>query len=276
MNMNAKFVATYVLSGLLGSALAAEPPGPPDIYSAGPAAPFVVTNLYTAERAAYALLEAAMQIAAARIMETSCSLSVGVYDVFVFSDGSVHKPDYSFVVVDSPASTFTLMADLDPPNTFRGQRIAVNQSGSGSFKKVVFSSYTAKVSFNSQGTIMAMDTSVSVINASGLPNAYSGKLIEDYYQAVDEISGLPYVIDWGLQSFSKIGYPVQKYWQRSKSVRDNSVQGRTVFVKDRLVGPTSCRIVIDTHDYNNPDYFYQSGTLTISTDTPYPGYQFDF
>jgi hypothetical protein len=39
-------------------------------------------------------------------------------------------------------------------------------------------------------------------------------------------------------------------------------------VKDRLVGPSSCRIVLSTHGENQEGFFQQTGTLTISTSKP--------
>jgi len=96
------------------------------------------------------------------------------------------------------------------------------------------------------------------------------------YVATDSVTGLPYIFDWGVVSLSKLSYPIQQYWQRSKVLRDDGVLGRTIFVKDRLVGPNACRIVIDTYGDNNADYFMQYGSLTISTTPPMPEYQFDF
>ena len=123
---------------------------------------------------------------------------------------------------------------------------------------------------------MVTDSTSIVKGINGLPDTFQGKEIKDFYNATDNTTGLPYIFDWGLQSLSKLNYPIQKYWQRSKALRDDGVVGRTVFVKDRLVGPNSCRIVIDTSGNNNADYFWQNGTLSISTTQPSPAYQFDF
>jgi len=118
-------------------------------------------------------------------------------------------------------------------------------------------------------------TSLVGING-GIPDIYSGQVIKDFYRGnnVNTSDPLYYdIFDWGLQSVSKLNYPVNKWWQRSASHRDDGVVGRLVWVKDRLVGASSCRITIDTTGYDNLNYFWQggaigSGTLTISTNKP--------
>jgi hypothetical protein len=275
--MKYRLLVTGLLTGICDIASPASPPMAPDMYSAGPTPPVLAnTGIFASERAAYALLEGALQQAEAAIAATSCSNSVGSFDLFVYSDGSVNNPDFNFVTVDSPASTFTLSATLNPNNTFRGQTLTLKQTASGAFKRTTLFNYKAYVSYNAQSTIMSMNSESTVKGINGLPDTYQEQVIKDFYLAKDSISGLPSIFDWGLQSLSKLNYPIQKYWQRSKSVRDDGVIGRTVFVKDRLVGPNPCRIVIDTSGYNNPDYFMQSGTLSVSTVLPSPEYQFDF
>lgn len=266
-----------LLAGNCNIAASATPPMPPDMYAGGPTPPLLAnTGIFPSERAAYALLEGVLQQAEVVIAATSCSNSVGIFDIFVYSDGSINNPNFNFVTVDSPASSFTLNATINPNNTFRGQTMTLNQTTSGAFKRTTLFSYKATVSYNAQSTIMALNGQSVVNGINGLPDTYQEQVIKDFYLATDSITGLPYIFDWGLQSLSKLNYPVQKYWQRSKSVRDDGVIGRTVFVKDRLVGPNSCRIVIDTSGYNNADYFMQSGSLSISTIAPNPAYQFDF
>lgn len=265
------------LFGFCHVAYPAPPPMPPDLYSAGPTSPLLTnTGIFASEKAAYSLLEGVLQQVEAVIAATSCAKSIGIFDINLYSDGSVNDPAFNFVTVDSPASTFTLNAKLNANNTFRGQTMIINQNVVGAFKAIPLFNYTAYVSYNAQGSIMVTD-SVSVVKGiNGLPDMHQSKVIKDFYSATDATTGLPYIFDWGLQSLSKLNYPVQKYWQRLKSLRDDAVIGRTVIVKDRLVGPTSCRIVIDTNGYNNADFFWQSGTLTVSTTAPTPEYQFNF
>lgn len=266
--MNNKILATALLIGFTGIANAESLP-PPEIYNQGPASPLVAsTNISAAERAAYALLEGAMQMAEARIAATNCALSSGTYETFIFTDGSIKNPDYNFVVIDSPGSTFTLTATLNSWNSFWGQTMIINQKASGGLNQVALSNFWAQASYNAKGTMMEMESSLNVIGSNGRFSALKGKVIKDFSLVTDSSTGLPYIFDWGVQTISKLASPIQHYWQRSKVSRDDGVAGRTVYVKDRITGPTSCRIVVDTHDYNNQDFFYQTGTLTISTSAP--------
>ena len=274
--MSHTIVAFALLLSFEVIAYAAPPPQPPDIYNAGPTSPqFANAGLFASERATYALLEGAMQEVEAVIAATNCAKSVGTYDLNVFSDGSENNPSANWVIVDSPASTFTLYATMGANDRFRGQTMVISQTETGALKRVALANYSANVAYNAQGSIMTMKSSLKVKGINGLYNVLQGSVIKDFYAATDSFTGLPYIFDWGLQSLSKLGYPIQKYWQRLKALRDDGEQGRTLFVKDRLVGPTPCRIVIDTYDYNNADYFFQTGTLTISTSVPSADFEFD-
>ena len=275
--MKYRLLAAGLLIGICGVATAVSPPMPPANYANGPAAPlFSDAGIFVSERTAYALLEGVLQQTEVAIAASSCTNSAGTFDIFLYADGSLHNPDFNFVTVDSPASTFTLNADVNYNNTFRGQTLTIRQSGMGALKRIPLISYQANASYNAQSSIMTMKGISTVIGINGVPDAYQEQIIKDFYVATDDTTGLPYIFDWGLQSLSKLNYPVQKYWQRSKSLRDDGVIGRTVFVKERLVGPNACRIVIDMSGYNNADYFWQSGTLTVSTEPPNPQYQFNF
>jgi len=275
--MNHKITISALLTSFAVMATAAPPPMPPDIYAAGPTSPQVAnTGLFAPERAAYALLEGALQEAEAAIAATNCSDSVGTYDLYIFSDGSVKNPSANLVTVDSPASSFTLYATINRNDQFKGQSMTISQTEPGAFKRVALRDYFADVAYNAQGTIMTMKSSLQVKGINNIYNLFQGSVFKDFYAATDSLTGLPYIFDWGLQSLSKLGYPIQKYWQRSKALRDDGEPGRTLIVKDRLVGPTSCRIVIDTQNYNNSDFFSQWGTLTISTNVPSAAFEFDF
>lgn len=267
-SMNQKFVIFYLLTGFAVSAIAA-PPVAPNMYAAGPASmQFSNVDLFASEKAAYALLEGAMQVAGAVIKQKSCSLSAGTYDLNLFSDGSINNTSGNWIVVDSPASTFTLYADIDPNDDFWGQGMVIEQTVPGALKRVALQKYSADVTFNAEGTLMTMYGSLLVKGINGAFVSLESSEVKSFYAATDSNTGLPYIFDWGLQSLSIVSFPTDQYWERLQALRDDGTPGRTVFVKDRLVGPTSCRIVINTSDYNNADYFFQTGTLTISTSAP--------
>ena len=270
MNINLNILSAAVLAVISTGAMAQlEPPAVPAIYAAGPTSPLVSsTDLSLAERTAYANYEAVMQIAEARIHATSCSNSAGDFAVTAKSDGAVGSPATNYVKVVSPGGSFTVAANSTAPDTLdnRGQLITVEMA-SGILKSRLVSLYHADVAFNGVNNMMDSTSYVSVLSINNKLDKYYGKVIKDFYRgSLDDTAADYYnIYDWGLQALDKLGYPVNKYWQRSKSHRDDGSIGRTVFVKDRLVGATSCRIVIDTSGANNQDFFDQTGWLRIQT-----------
>jgi hypothetical protein len=269
MNIKLNILSAAVLAVVSTAAVSAEPPAVPGIYSAGPQSPLVAsTDLSLAERTAYANYEAIMQIAEARIHATSCSNSAGSFAITAFSDGSVNNPDQNFATVLSNASSFTVKSKSAAPDTVdnRGQLISVDMPA-GSLAGRAVRLYHADLAYNGVNNMMDSTSSVEVNSINGRFDKYYGKVIKDFYRGALVDTDLEYfnIYDWGLQSLDKLGYPVNKYWQRSKSHRDDGTIGRTVFVKDRLVGSTSCRIIIDTTGFNNQDFFQQTGNLKIQT-----------
>ena len=276
MNIKLNILSAAVLAVVSAGAMAAvEPPPVPGIYNGGPQSPLVAsTDLSLAERTAYANYEAIMQIAEARIHATSCSNSAGTYSINAFSDGSVGNPAQNFATVVSPGGAFTVQSTSQPKDTLdnRGQLISVNMS-SGALNGRPVRNYHADLAFNGVNNMMDSTSSVEVLSINNRYDRYYGKVIKDFYRgSLDNASSEYYnIYDWGLQSLDKLGYPVNKYWQRSKSHRDDGTIGRTVFVKDRLVGSTSCRIIIDTTGFNNQDFFQQTGKLKIQNNGVTPG-----
>lgn len=255
-------------------AFSADPPSPPPNYNSGPQSPLVAnTDLSDAEKAAYALYEGILQIAEAKIHATSCATAAGSSSVTAFTDGSQFNPTMNFVNVISLGGSFTLEANLRENINSRGQKINIDQSGSGSLAGTSVFGYKGAMTYNAPNNMLYGQASVFVTGINGLPNRYFSNVIKDFNRGSLNSSDNDFftIFDWGLQSLHKEGFPVNKYWQRSKSRRSDGGVARTVFVKDRLVGSTACRIVIDTgkiNGINNASFFFQTGTLVISTVTP--------
>jgi hypothetical protein len=275
--MKSKLLTILILSGFCKLACPESPQAAPDIYAAGPTPPLLANSgLFGAERAAYALLEAVLHQTKAVISSTSCANSASVSDISIYTDGSVNDPAFNFVTVNSIAATYTLNATLNPYSSFWGQTLTIKQPATGAFLNHPIYSYSASVAYNGASSIMVMNHNNSIKGINGLPDTYQSQIIKDFYAATDSSTGLPYIFDWGVQSLSKLNYPVETYWQRSKALRDDAEIGRTVFELDRIIGASACQIIIDISGDNNEDYFWQSGTLTISTVPPSPAYQFNF
>ena len=277
-------LATSIVAGISTAAFALEPPPPPSMYGDGPVSLQVTaTDLSVPERAGYALYESLMQTAEAAILAKNCDKMKGTYQLTTFADGATDSPSSNSLTVFSPGGvgSLTLSAKLKAPDKFRGQILTTEQVGAGSLNGVLVQKASGTSSFNAKGTMMMGWFNVNVKGINGLFDQFNGKVIKDFFRdtglrpltacAVETTCAPedPYIYDWGLQGVAKMGYPVNKWWQRSKSIRDDGYTGTTVFVKDRLVGAGgSCRITLASEGSNNADLFWQDGYLTISTDKP--------
>jgi len=283
MNIKLNVLTAAILAGFSGMALSAPPPPVPDMYKFGPSSlQFQNLNLSDAERAGYALAEGVMQMAEAAILaKASCAAAAGTYNIVdFFASGDVGQPWANTVTVLSPGGSFTLQAILNPENSFYGQTMKVVQPPLNSLTDTLagtrLKNFYNEVSFNAAGTMMTGEGKVEAKGANNIFDLFQLKVIKDFYHDdiyVGQGERIPVIYDWGLQSVSKLGYPLNKYWQRSKSLRDDGFQGYTHFIKDRLVGSSACHIDLTTRGSNNADFFQQEGTLTIESKTPnqYPG-----
>jgi hypothetical protein len=268
MNSKMNTLTLAILLGFATSAVSAEPPNAPSFYDNGPQE--LPIALSAAEMAAYALYEGAMQVAETIILASSCTSAAGSYAVSIAADGSIETPASNQISIVSPGGleAFVLRANLLVYDASRGQLLNVEQLGNGSLTDKEFNGYSSQVAFNQLGTMMDSTSRVNVKGVNGKFDVFQGKVIKDFYLDPNPANTLPYIHDWGTQDISKLNYPANKYWQRSKSLRDDGVAGRTLFVKDRLTGSSACRIVMDSSGSNNQDFFLQNGTLTISTEQP--------
>jgi hypothetical protein len=261
------------------TAMSANPPEAPGAaYGNGPLSPiFANTDLSDAEKAMYALYEGILQIAEAKIYATSCRSTQGISEITAFTDGSLQNPTQNFVEVNSLGGVLTLEASLREKTVGRGQKIDINQLGTGSMAGTDIAYYNGTVTLNLAINMMHGSASFDVRGINGFFDRYQSKTDKNFLRGSLDPFDPDYhiILDWGLQSLFKLKYPANKYWQRSKSRRDNGVFGRTVFVRDRLVGSSKCRITIDTEGFNNQDYFWQEGKMAIeliNPSTPVPAF----
>jgi len=268
MNSKMNSLTSVIFFGFATSAVSAEPPNAPSFYDNG--SQEISIDLSAAEMAAYALYESAMQVAETIILASSCTSAAGSYAFSIAADGSIENPASNQISIVSPSGleAFVLGANLLVSDPSRGQLLSVEQVGNGALNDNEFRGFSSQVAYNQLGTMMDSVSKVNVKGANGRFDTFQGKVIKDFYLDPNSGNALPYIYDWGLQDIAKLNYPANKYWQRSKSLRDDGVAGRTVFVKDRLTGSSACRIVMDSSGSNNQDIFLQNGTLTISTEKP--------
>ena len=274
---------TICVVGISTLASAAPPPDAPAVYATGPLSPAInSTNLSAQERAAFALLEGILQSVEGKVHAAGCiplTLPLSVYSD-ALTDPVVGNAKLGTVPAD-----MTLVATGVAP-TFRGQILNVAQNpAAGYVGNTPVTDYASNMVFNSANNMMvgAM-TQVNVMSINWVPNQFTGYVIKDFYTGLQSGMGgigpgngeteepgsndTHIFYDWGLQAMSKEGYPVEKYWQRSKTRRSDGGIGQTAFVKDRLVGVVPCRITIALSGLNQFGIFQQSGTLRISNELP--------
>ena len=264
-----KMLAAAVTAASVSTMAGANPPDAPGVYTLGPMSPAInTTNLSAQERAAFALLEGILQSVEGKIHAAGCvALTLPLK---VYSD-ALTDPVVGNAKLGTAPADMTLVATGVAP-TFRGQIINVTQApAAGYIGNTPVTDYASNMVFNSANNMMvgAM-TQVNVMSINWVPNQFTGYVIKDFYMGNDKNvpSDAHIVYDWGLQSLSKEGYPVEKYWQRSKTRRSDGGNGQTAFVKDRLVGVVPCRIAIALSGLNQFGIFQQTGTLSIQPVAP--------
>jgi len=258
--------AAVVVASVSTLASATSPPEAPEAYQLGPFSPRAGTvSLSAQERAAFALLESVMQVVEGKIHATGCVPTV--LPLEVYSDAFTAPVIGDATLGTAPDSLVLNATGL--PSSFRGQAFNVDQNaGVGYVNGTLVSGYDGTMIFNSANNMMTgYMNAVNVISINWVPNQFTGYVIKDFYKGI-AANDTHILYDWGLQSLSKEGYPVEKYWQRSAVRHSNGGDGQSVFVKDRLAGVTKCRITIALEGYNVLGLFWQSGTLAISPTAP--------
>ena len=272
-----KMLAAAVAVASVSTIAVAAPPAAPTVYDNGPMSPFVnQTNLSEQERVAYALLEGMMQAAEGYVHANGCPASKLELPLSVYSDALGSPKILGDASLGSAPNIFKLLAVADNAGSFRGQFIDVTQNPAPAAQFIngkPTANFVNKMTYNSANNMMVGQMAVDTLGINGQLNSFTGYVIKDFYKGEDKRptggdNELFLIIDWGLQSLSKEDYPVEKYWQRSKVRRSDGGNGQTVFVKDRLVGVTPCRITVALAGQNGPGIYQQSGKMYIENVTP--------
>lgn len=266
MNTKMTTLASAVLLGVSSLASAANPPEVPSIYANGPAEPRLnMTNMRDAEKNAFALNEALLQATEALVYVKGCAEFTTDVDVYSYPASNTHY------IEDMSYAGIRIDAYPKPAIAGFGQDIDVAQTVQGVLNGTAVQGLRGKYTYNNVNNMMVGEkTTVSVKGQNKNFDVYNSAVIKDFYHGgtYPGTGEIYEIYDYGLQSLSKFGYPVNKWWQRSKAVRDDGQQGCTVFQKDRLVGTGICRITLSTKGLSQPDLFQQSGTLKVSRVAP--------
>lgn len=261
-------ITTATAAILLGasSIASANPPPVPSIYNNGPAAPILnMTDMREAEKAAFALNEALLQATESLVYVKGCaefSVPVEVYSYPGTNTHYIKDTNYGGIQID---------AIVSPEKPGFGQNIDVSQAVAAILNGTPVQNLRGRYTYNNVNNMMVGErTGVEVKGQNRTFDTYYSSVIKDFFHGntYDTNGDFYEIYDYGLQSLSKFGYPVNKWWQKSKTVRDDGQQGCTVFQKDRLVGTGACRITLSTTGLSQPDLFWQSGTLKVSKTLP--------
>jgi len=257
--------ATAVLFSVTSLA-SAEVVNAPDIYDGGPASPRLnMTDMRDTERAAYSLGEAIMQTTESLIYVKGCeefSVPVEIYS---------HPASDDNFIADGTFGGIELRATLQAPIAGFGQHIDVAQVAPAILHGTQVQNVSGRYSYSSKNNLMVNErTGIEVKGQLRGFDQYYSSVIKDFFHGntYDAFGDFYVMYDYGLQSLSKFGYPVNKWWQKSKSVRDNGQQGCFVLQKDRLVGAGQCRITVATTGVSQPGLFWQTGTLSVENVSP--------
>jgi hypothetical protein len=266
--------ATVVTAVLLGASSiasangAAAPPMAPYIYDDGPANPILnMTNMREVEKVAYSLGEALMQTTEAYVYVNGCkefTRPVEIYSAPEFNDNDLTVGETLGMVLE---------ATITPEVIHFGQQIdvALDLMYPAFLNGYPVDDVTGRYRYNLTNNLMVnKNTIIKLKGQRGGIDKYLSTVIKDFYHGgtFDDSNDYYVMYDWGLQSLSKSGYPVNKWWQKSKSVRDNGVAACFVLQKDRLVGAGKCRITLATTGFSQPGLFWQDGSLTVEPVAP--------
>lgn len=262
-------ITTIAASAVLfsvASIASAEVVHQPSIYDAGPASPRLnMTDMRDTERAAYSLGEAAMQATESLVYVKGCeefSVPVEIYS---------HPASGEHFILDETFGGIQLDATLNAPVAGFGQHIDVAQTALAILNGTQVQNVRGRYSYSNKNNLMVNERTAIEVKGQlrGFDQYYSSVIKDFFHGNTYDANGDFYVMyDYGLQSLSKFSYPVNKWWQKSKSVRDNGQQGCFVLQKDRLVGAGQCRITLATTGVSQPGLFWQTGTLSVENVSP--------
>ena len=268
MKNNRVILAAFV-AGVSFSALAVEPPPAPVITAAG-----VAPSLFPSEQGAFKLMEAAAQIIESNIVQNGCVTKD--YPIVVNTD---YDGSGSAVLGNGdPANNVSLNVLLKSASTANGRAYSVNANGQLAGLAVALND-TSGGSFNIGSSIQEMSNNWTLVSPqTGLSDKFTGTIIKDYKRltALDPIpagfddAGVPVntVLDYGYQQVTKNGYVKAKYWQQSRTWRDDGVNSGTYWAKTRVAPTNGCTIEFKLEGYgldpsDNIEGFNEMGTVHV-------------
>ena len=277
-----KFTLLIIFAATLSSSLISH--ASPDIkipsmFNDGPAAAITAIKLKTSEIASIALLESVMEVASLASLAGNCQSAEGNYSIELTTDGAINKPENNVVKITSPKNSEPLIlnAIIETPDSFRGQNINIRQTKNSKIKETLISGYSGVATVNRELTLLNMHSNAKVLGQNNTLTPHQNLLTKHFYEEQKPNSKKQYILGWGVSSLSKAGFPINQFWVKFKALKADGQLKRVLLQKDRLVGASFCRIVIDGTTDTKKDTekeqqnFVLKGTMTITkSDAPLP------
>ncbi len=245
MNKTAIFVALATFAST-SFALPGDVP-PPSVGMAGSA-----PKLFPSEQGAFKAMEVATQVIESIIVQKGCATVKYPFEVHTAADGS------GTASIGWSPSTVDLSVTLSGTSTNNGRWYSI--TGGGTLGGISISDISGKGSYNIGSMMQELRTywkATSPVTTN--PDWFHGTIIKDYWRlsALQPIpagfddAGVPVstVVDYGYQQVSKNNYIKAKYWQNSRTWRDNGVNAGTRWFKQRVAPTGNCTIEVKTAGY---------------------------
>lgn len=273
-----KSAIVIALATFAGAAIAT--PGDVPVPTTG--LPGSAPSLYPSEQGAFKAMEVATQVLESVIVQKGCINETYPFEVHTSSDGS------GTALLGAAPTTVALNVNLVGASANNGRKYRVDGGGSISLlPTITISNISATGSFNIGSSLQEVK---STWNASSAVTTnldfFSGSIIKDYWRLSSfqpipdgfDDAGTPVstVVDYGYQQVSKNNYIKAKYWQNSRTWRENGVNAGTYWVKTRVVPSGVCSIQVKIAGYGESpadsiEGFNEKGTMSIvgPTITPF-------
>ncbi len=248
----------------------------PSLFEKGPAA-MTAINLKTEELTSLMLLDSAIDLAKSAALATGCESVEGDYSIEVSADGAINKPETNVIKIVSPGKTEPLIlnAIAEEPDSFHGQVFTIHQAKISKLKETLISEFSGSAHINRELTLLSIQGSAIVLGQNNTPSPYLNLRLKHFYEEPKSVNN-QYLSGWGFASLSKEGFPVNKFWVRSKALKTDGQLKRVVLQEDLLIGFSACRIVIDiatdikkkSDEQEKQKSFAFKGTMTISKSQP--------
>ncbi len=219
----------------------------PSMFDNGPAV-ITAIKLEADEVVSLVLLESVISLARLAVLADGCQAVEGNYSIELTADGARNKPETNVAKIISSENSelIVLNATIEEPDSYLGQNIKIHQSKKSKLKETLFSEYTSVAIINRELTLLSMQSNANIFGQNKALIPYQNLLIKHFYLEQKPGKKKQYIMGWGEASLSKAGFPSNQFWVRFKALKANGGLKRVVFQEDQLVGPSACRIVIDS------------------------------